>query len=371
MTSAPRPPVIARDHDRVAAYCPREPRFFLARHRADHSCAERLRPLAQQQPDAAGRGVHEHALARFHAVRAMQQVLGRHPFQHQRSGSFVVQLLGKDDDRFGGHRAHGDVRPRRRTRVRDAIAGKQVRYPFADVDHRPCGFHAQGRRRLDHAVEPAPHVDVDVIDADRGVPDADFAAARSGRAERLLAQHFGAAEGLHDDSPRRHRLAGGGGNRRPRPPAGAQVRAQAFETALVDAVADEIGELALAAARHVERRLPVPERALAVGHALQLHRGDVAAHRQRRFEDAVGREVVAVGKREQLLANVVAVLEREIAHAADTVGRFTVLDLGLRHRRVPLAVAVEVAQHLPDPLDRRVDHRRARDADHRASAARV
>ena len=199
------------------------------------------------------------------------------------------------------------------------------------------------------------------------MPDADLARSRRPRLERPRFEHVRTAEAARDHALGRHRLAAG----RPRGRAdgrragtAAQEGAQALEAALVDALADEVGEFLLAAARRVEGRLPVPEGAIAVGHALELDGGDVALHRQRGVEDAVGRDVVVVREREKLLADVVAVLQREVAHAADLVGRLVVLDGQFGHDRMPGGMAVEVAQDGPDALDRRIDDGGAGDPDH-------
>src|SRR5207302_4891766 len=145
-----------------------------------------------------------------------------------------------------------------------------------------------------------------------------------------------------------------------------EVGRERGEAGLVDLAADELLELALAAARHVERRLPVPEGAITIGHALELHRRDVIAHRQGGVEDAVRGEVIAIGEREQLLANLIAIPEGEGAHAADLVGRLAVLDRRGPDRGMPGRVAVEVAEHRPHVLDRRVDHGGSANPDHRA-----
>src|SRR6185369_3459196 len=128
---------------------------------------------------------------------------------------------------------------------------------------------------------------------------------------------------------------------------------------------------ALAAAWHVEGRLPVPEGAVAIGHALELHRGDVVPHRQGGVEDAVGGDVIAVGERQQLLPNLVAILEREITHATDLVGRLAALDGGGADGGMPGRVAVEIAQDRPHAVDRRVDHGGPANPDHRDTSYRA
>jgi hypothetical protein len=72
--------------------------------------------------------------------------------------------------------------------------------------------------------------------------------------------------------------------------------------------------------------------------------------------------MLGVGQRQQLLANPVAVAQREVADAADLVAALAALDAAGLYRVVPLVVAVEVAQHGPDALDRRIDDRRADDS---------
>ena len=97
-------------------------------------------------------------------------------------------------------------------------------------------------------------------------------------------------------------------------------------------------------------------------------RRDVALQRHGRLDDAVGALVLGVRQRQQLLADAVAVLQREAAHAADLVAALVAFDAARVDDVVPLVVAVEVAQHRPDALDRRVDDGRADDA---AAALRV
>src|SRR5262249_57640086 len=75
--------------------------------------------------------------------------------------------------------------------------------------------------------------------------------------------------------------------------------------------------------------------------------------------------MVPVRKREQLLADAVAVAQREPPHAPDLIGALAALDLRFGDDRVPRAVAVEVAQHGPHALDRGVDDGGSRDSNQR------
>ena len=183
-------------------------------------------------------------------------------------------------------------------------------------------------------------------------------------------QDLGAAVAAHDGASRRQRQRA-----RHRRGAGtapiaalAQMAAQVGEARLVDVARHHLAQLALAPRRRREGRLPVPERAVAVGHRLQRHRRDVALQRHGRLDDAVGALVLAVRERDQLLADAVAVVEREAAHAADLVAALVAFDAAFGDDVVPAVVAVEVAQHRPDAIDRRVDHGRADDVLQHAAA---
>src|SRR5436190_2062726 len=80
---------------------------------------------------------------------------------------------------------------------------------------------------------------------------------------------------------------------------------------------------------------PFGEGAVAVGHGGELERSDVVVDAHRAFEDRVGALVVVVRQGEQLLADHAAVLEPEVAHAADLVGRLPALDARFGDERRP------------------------------------
>ena len=200
----------------VAAVLARDPRLLVARHGAEHARSERLRPRAQEQSHAARRRVHEHGVARAHAMRAMQQVLGRHALQHARGRRVVVDVVGQRDDLVRGHRAHVDVGARRRARVRDTIARQQVVHTLADVEHDTRRLHARHRGRLQQRIESGAHVDVDVVDADRAVPQAHLARSRRRGLERGRLQDFGSAVPRDDDAARGHGCGGGARRAAPR-----------------------------------------------------------------------------------------------------------------------------------------------------------
>ena len=150
-------------------------------------------------------------------------------------------------------------------------------------------------------------------------------------------------------------------------PHAAQMPADRVEARLIDLLADHLGHLRFLARPRGEARLPAPEGAVAVGHRHQPHMRHVVEQRDRRIEQAIAEGLLEVGQREQLLAQLRAVLEAEAPHAADLVGRRAALDRARRDRRMPAVVAVEVAQHRPHPVDGCVDDGALHDVRHRVS----
>ena len=114
----------------------RELRLLVAADGADHGGAEMLGPLAEDQADAAGRGVEQDGVAGLDLIGLADQVLRRQALQHHRRGGLVVdavgqlqQAVGRDQPRFG-------IGAERRRAIGDAIAGLQVGDPGADfLDH--------------------------------------------------------------------------------------------------------------------------------------------------------------------------------------------------------------------------------------------
>src|SRR5262245_30614027 len=92
----------------------------------------------------------------------------------------------------------------------------------------------------------------------------------------------------------------------------AEAGLQRVEGGLEDALADLLGQLALALRRTVELGPPLREGAAAVGHRRQLERGHVVVHAHRRLEDRVRALEVVVGQGQQLLADDPAILQAEV-----------------------------------------------------------
>ena len=65
-------------------------RLLLGRHHANHRGAEVLGPLAQDQPDPAGGGVHHDGVARLHPIGAAHEGPCRHALEHHGGGGLEV-----------------------------------------------------------------------------------------------------------------------------------------------------------------------------------------------------------------------------------------------------------------------------------------
>ena len=137
-----------------------------------------------------------------------------------------------------------------------------------------------------------------------------------------------------------------------------------IEARLVDLLADQRRQFGFLPRRGAEFGAPFPEGAPAVGHGLQAQDRHIVDQRDRRFQDAIGEAVVAVRQPEQLLAQLAAGGQAKAADAADLVGPPALLDAALRHRGMPALMAVEIAQHSPDRIDRRIDDGAPADLNH-------
>src|SRR5262245_26421827 len=191
-------------------------------------------------------------------VEAAHQVFGAHPLQHQRGGGLVADRVGQHDELLRLHGPVLRVGADRRARVRDAIAWQDAGDAFAYVDHLACSLHAGDARRREQGIRAGPDIDVDVVHADRRLPQPRFAWAGRLHVDIPQLQLVRAAVAVDHDrtTPDRttRRPARRRGGYRARLP---QVCPQPLEPGLVDSLSDELRELALAPARDVERRLPV------------------------------------------------------------------------------------------------------------------
>ena len=95
-------------------------------------------------------------------------------------------------------------------------------------------FHADRRRRLDHAVESLADVDVDVVHADRRLTQANLTGCRGGRVQPSQLQHVGTSECRRHHALRIYRVHGA------RASPSSQERREAGEDRLVHLAADEL-----------------------------------------------------------------------------------------------------------------------------------
>jgi hypothetical protein len=175
----------------------------------------------------------------------VQQVLSGHALQHERRRCLLVHVVWQEHELLRREGAHRHVGPRRWAGVRNAVASAEPRGVALDND--PGCLHADGRRGLDHAVEPLADVDVDVVHADRRLAQAYLAEPWLRGVQALQLQHLGTPERRRHHTLRVHRRPGRGQAAAP-----SEERREAREASLVHLLADELLELALAAAWHVE-----------------------------------------------------------------------------------------------------------------------
>ena len=245
----------------------------------------------------------------------------------------------------------------------------------ADIDDDACRFHAEHTRRFQQIEISGPAIDIDEVHADGRLVQAHLPRPRRRRFGRRGAQFFGAAMAVdHDggagDTRTSDRM---GGRRRPcglapgRPlPGGRAFDAPAnrFEPRFVDLRSHQRGQFSFLARRRVEAGRPAPEGPVAVGHRFQLNLGDIVLKRNIRVDDGVAEAAFAVGQREQAFPDIRPVLKVEIAHAADLVGAFGLLEPAAPDDRVPPVMAVEIAQDFPHRRNGGVDYRAAHHLDH-------
>src|SRR5581483_1372785 len=114
-----------------------------------------------------------------------------------------------------------------------------------------------------------------------------------------------------------------------------QMRPYGLEPGLINLLGDHLADAPRVVRFGREARFPVPEGAVAVGDRQQADMRHIVEHRDRRIEQAIGKGLLEIGEREQLLAQLRAVLQPEAAYAADLVGWLRPLDRRGGDRRMP------------------------------------
>ncbi len=168
-------------------------RLVIAAHGADDRCAEAPRPLTGDQPNPARSGMEQNDVARLHPISAPQQVLSSHALQHHRGGGLIINRLGQRHHPVGGDQPDFGVSADRRAGVGHPVADLEFGHARADRFHPAGAFHAQrpGQRR--QGIQPGAVIDIDIVEANRALPDADLAGTRIAHLDLFPAQCFRAA----------------------------------------------------------------------------------------------------------------------------------------------------------------------------------
>ncbi len=130
---------------------------------ADHTRADVVRGLAQQQPDAAGCRMHERRLAWLEGPDVSHQHVHGHRLQSQSCRVFEVHVGG---DRQGAGRGEHDLLgiAALRRRPDDPVTGLPLGHARSNERDRASAFHAWHERQL-HRVAALAVIDIDEVDA--------------------------------------------------------------------------------------------------------------------------------------------------------------------------------------------------------------
>src|SRR5690606_3304781 len=141
--------------------------------------AESARPLHHQLPDATGRRMDQHGVARLHDVQPLQQVVAGQPAQIRGGDEVVAQCIGNPDQPLGRQHAVPDVAADADVRMRDAVAGSETLDARADLLDDAVRLDAgdEGRRRSVAVQLTDPVIDVDEVHAYAGVAHQHFPGA--------------------------------------------------------------------------------------------------------------------------------------------------------------------------------------------------
>src|SRR6185369_13768908 len=151
--------------------------------------AEVLEPLTGDRANAAGGSVPQHGFALLDRIGGVDEVVHRQALQHHRGGLLVRDPLRELHHPVRRHDALLAVRARQ-SGVGDPVARLQVGDALPDRFDDACAFVARDLREL-HRIEPRALVDVDEVDADRGVADARLPLAGIADLDILVLHDFG------------------------------------------------------------------------------------------------------------------------------------------------------------------------------------
>src|SRR3954454_4363754 len=194
--------VLARIDDGVGAsmrlceFC-----LFITADRTDHGNAQMLGPLAKDKSYAACRRMEQDRISGLDAVSLPDEVLHSQALQHHGGGSVVVDALRQFQQPIGGDQPSFGVRAKRCSAISDAVANFQVGDTSTDFFHHARSFSSKTTRQLCR-IEAGAKIDVDKVQADRGMAYTHLARTRLANADILPHQNFRAAGFMETDGMR-------------------------------------------------------------------------------------------------------------------------------------------------------------------------
>src|SRR5438093_12952997 len=200
------------ENDVRGASFARQLRFVLGGDRADDTRSPHLRDLAQQQPHAAGRRVHEARVAALERIGRAGEIVRGQPLQHRR-GALVRAQSGRQGHQTRS-RDHGVLRVSAgNTRVSDLVTDLHLAHVRTDRGDRTAGFQPEGQRQRELVLTRA-LVHVDVVDTGGVHLHRGLAGLRGGIRHVFVAKDFGTAgrvdsNGFHEDPPGNSTRCGG------------------------------------------------------------------------------------------------------------------------------------------------------------------
>ena len=179
------------EDDVVRPRRPRQRGLLLRGHRPDHGRAAHLGHLAEEEPHAARRRVHEAGLALLDGIGGAHEVVGRHSLEHRGGAVAEGQPVGELHEAIGGADVHLGV----------GAQDPRVGHPIADLDVGDAGPHpGDGAGALETGSErqgglggAGAEIDVDVVEPGRLERDNRLPCARGGLRDILELHHLGPA----------------------------------------------------------------------------------------------------------------------------------------------------------------------------------
>jgi hypothetical protein len=158
--------------------------------RTDNGRAEVLCPLRQDEANAAGRCMHKDCVTRLDVEGTAQQILRCQALQHHRCGGLEVDGVGQVNEEVRRHNALLGIGAERLD-IGDTIAGGEVSDALADREDLAGPLLAGGEGQVWRRKGAGAQVDIDEVDADRPVADADLAGSGLTDVDVLVASTSG------------------------------------------------------------------------------------------------------------------------------------------------------------------------------------